>query len=172
MRSIAPILGFLVAALLAACVSNPRDGYAFATTYDTEISTIHISGFGNDTFHRDLEFLLTDALVKEVQRSTPWRVTSAEYAQTTLSGTIVEARMTPLSTARTSGLVQELAVILTIDYEWKDNRTGEVLVARRSFTASEPFIPSLGVGDRIEAGQNAVIDELSREVVDSLRSGW
>lgn len=157
---------------LAGCASNPRSGYAFATTYDTDISTIHVSGFGNETFHHDLEFLLTDAIVKEIQSSTPWRITSAEYAQTTLSGTIVGAEMTRLSTGRTSGLVQELAVVLTIDYEWKDARTGQVLIERHSFTAAEPFAPALGVGDRIEVGQNAAIAELARDVVESLRSNW
>ena len=158
--------------VLAGCASNPADGYAFATTYDTSISTVHVAGFGNETFHHGLEVLLTDALVKEVRANTPWRVTSSEHAQTTLSGRIVGAEMTRLSTNRDSGLVQELAFVLTIDYEWKDNRTGQVLVQRRSFTAAEPFAPARGVQDRIEAGQNAAIAELARDVVESLRSNW
>lgn len=157
---------------LGGCASNPRSGYTFATTYDTDISTIHVEGFGNDTFYHDLEFLLTDAVVKEIQASTPWRVTSAEYAQTTLTGKIVGAELTRLSTGRTSGLVQELAMVVTIDYEWKDNRTGQVLLARTSFTSAEPFAPARGVADRIEAGQNAAIAELARDVVESLRSNW
>lgn len=168
----AAVAGVGVVGGMAGCASDPRSGYAFATTYDTDISTIHVGGFGNDTFYHDLEFLLTDAVVKQIQASTPWRVTSAEYAQTTLTGKIVGAELTRLSTGRTSGLVQELAMVITIDYEWKDNRTGEVLVARKSFTSAEPFTPARGVGDRIEAGQNAAIAELARDVVESLRSNW
>jgi hypothetical protein len=63
-------------------------------------------------------------------------------------------------------------MVITIDYEWKDNRTGQVLLARTSFTSAEPFAPARGVADRIEAGQNAAIAELARDVVESLRSNW
>ncbi len=166
------VAAVLAALSLAGCASNPADGYAFATTYDQDISTVHVAAFGNNTFHHGLEFLLTDAIVKELRASTPWRVTGPGHAQTTLTGTIVGAEMRRLSTNRTSGLVQELAFILTIDYEWKDNRTGKVLVLRRSFTSAEPFAPAQGVQDRIEAGQNAAIAELARDVVESLRSNW
>src|SRR5262249_19835063 len=110
--------------------------------------------------------------VKQIKQATPWRVTNESSAQTTLSGKIVDARLATLSIARVSGLAQEQAVYLTIEFNWKDNRTGKTLVARSGFSASEIFVPSQGVGERIEAGEDAAIQKLARGVVDELRSSW
>jgi len=168
----------LVAACLSAagCSSDPTKGYAFSSSYRTDIQSINVPIFQNTTFSRGIENDLTEAIIVELRKSTPWSVTNADGAQTTLRGSIVSAELKKLSTSRDTGLVEELAVSLTVDFEWKDNRTGQVLVARRGFTSAEPFVPARGtsgaINERIETGQFAAVQELSREIVGSLRASW
>ena len=63
-------------------------------------------------------------------------------------------------------------VELRVDFDWQDNRTGKTLVARRSFSALDTFVPAQGTGERIEKGQHGVIQQLARDLVAELRTTW
>lgn len=157
---------------LASCASDPTQGYAFSSARPQSIRTVHVPIFRNDTYFRGVEVELTDAIVKEIRRSTPWRVTGEANADTILSGAVVAADLRTLSIARETGLSQEVAVVLTVDFDWTDARSGRALANRRGFAASEAFVPALGVGERIGVGQQATIDELAKAIVAELRSNW
>ncbi|MGE3108426.1 MAG: LPS assembly lipoprotein LptE [Phycisphaerales bacterium] len=170
----AGIAGALAAALgvMWGCSSDPTRGYAFTSAHDSGITTVYVPTFRNTTFSHGLEVDLTDAIIKEIKSTTPWRVVSQGDAEASLSGTIVESSLRPLSYARTSGLVQEMGVTLTIEFDFKDTRTGRVIASRRNFSATESFVPARGVGERLEVGEHAGVQELARAVVAELRSGW
>ncbi|HYE01612.1 MAG TPA: LPS assembly lipoprotein LptE [Phycisphaerales bacterium] len=161
-----------VGLVLAGCADNPRSGYAFAGAHSDRIDTVRVDIFQNLTFSRGLEIELADAVAKEIRASTPWRVSNTESATATLSGEIVETRLTSLSSGRESGLVQEQGVTITVDFALADNRTGKVITSRRRFSASDVFIPALGVGERLETGEDAAVQRLARAIVAELRSGW
>ncbi len=154
------------------CASDPTRGYAFAESYDESIRTVAVPNWGNDTFARGLELTLTDAIIKRLQRHTPYRVVSTDRADTTLSGTITEARLARLSDDPQTGLAQEQVYELTVRFSWVDNRTGETRVLREQFSAAGVFAPARGAGERIEVGQRDAIDELARDIVESLRAAW
>lgn len=169
------ILALALAAIpiaLGACASDPTSGYAFASSYREDVSTIAVPIFENSTYDHGLGALLTDALIKEIHRSTPWRVTPADRADTTLRGVITDADLRSLRTNPTSGLVQELAYVITVSFEWQDNRTGRSLVSRKGFKGAETFVPATGAQERLEQGQAATAAQLAQEIVASLRSSW
>jgi len=158
--------------MFSACSSDPSRGYAFASSFQSDIRTVHVPIFENPTFARGLEIELTDAIIKEIQRTTPWTVAASDSAQTQLTGKINDAQLRRLSTGRDSGLAQELAYSITVEFEWKDARTGKVLVARTNFAASDTFVPAQGLNERIETGQHGAIQRLARDIVGELRSNW
>ncbi len=158
--------------LLAGCSTDPTAGYAFADTYDTGIQTVSVPIFKNETFSRGLETQLTDAIVKRLQRHTPYRVVASDTADTTLSGAITQTDLRRLSDDPQTGLVEEQSYRITVRYTWLDNRTGQPRVSRENFTATGVFAPSRGVGERLEVGQREAIDELARDIVESLRAAW
>lgn len=161
-----------IGAALTGCSSDPRSGYSSTGLYDEERRTIAVPVFDNVSYEHGLEVMLTDAIVKEIQRTTPWRIVSTDSAETTLSGAITNVRMRRVSTARQSGLVQELAYELTCDYFWKDNRTGAALASRRGFRTVSTFAPAHGVEERIEVGSQGAVEAMARDIVASLRSRW
>lgn len=158
--------------LIPGCASAPNQGYAFDSGFDESIRTIAVPIFRNETTSRGLEVQLTEAVQKQLQQRTPWRLSSTDRADTTLVGVITGTQLSVLSDDPQTGLVQEQAVRITIRFEWRDNRSGEVLVARDGYSASAVFSPSRGVGDRLEMGQRNAIDELASDLVSDLRSSW
>jgi hypothetical protein len=168
---VAVLLSLSIALAMVSCSSDPTRGYSFKPAFDTQVRTISIPIFENPTFYHGLEGDLTDAIVKEIQQRTPWVVVSGA-ADTSLSGSITEVSMRPLTTSRRTGLVEDMALAVTVRFEWKDLRTNEFLVRRSDFTATESFVPARPSSERLELGQHAVVQELARAVVSELRSGW
>lgn len=163
-----------VAALvaLAGCSSDPTRGYSFNSTYSQNVRTVFVPVFRNHTFHPGIEVALTEAVIKEIQRSTPWVVVGSDQADTTLAGVVVANNLQALSVGSDTGLVEEMAVELAVEFAWTDNRTGQPLVTRSNFRALESFVPAIGTGERIELGENAAVQEMARAIVAELRSNW
>lgn len=161
-------------AVVGACSSDPTKGYAVGTgsAFSRDIRTVHVPIFQNDTYAKGLEFELTDAVIKEIQRTTPWKVTSSGNADTLLEATITDADLQRLTTQRDSGLTQEQAVSVTVSFNWRDTRSGKTLVGREKFTASDTFIPAYPVRERIEVGETGAIQKMARDMVAELRSSW
>ncbi len=157
---------------MTACSTDATKGYSFSSTYDESIRTVAVPVFGNETFEAGLDAQVTEAIIKEIQRTTKWTVVSTGAADATLSGTLTAADLGTLSRAPFTGLTQEQIVTLRVDFELKDNRSGRVISARRNFAAAETFIPERGVGERIGVGQQNAVQTLARDVVHELRTGW
>jgi hypothetical protein len=158
--------------LLAACSSDPSQGYAFRPARQANIHTVCVPVFDNQSYFHGLENQLTEAIVKEIQRETPWVVVTTGTAQSTLTGSITDGRLQPLSTSSATGMVMEQGVELTVDFEWRDSRTGEVLVSRKNFKALQSFVPARGTGESLDLGEHAAIQHLARGIVNELRSSW
>lgn len=156
----------------AGCASDPTQGYSFRSTYGETVRSVAVPLFENRTYAKGIETALTEALIKEIQRSTPWVVVSPDQADTVLSGSITDSSLRALSTSRRSGLVQEMAVKLTVDFDWTSARTGQVIVSRRAFDAVETFVPARGTAERLELGEAAAVQEMARDIVAELRSNW
>ncbi|MBL8765114.1 MAG: hypothetical protein JNM07_12685 [Phycisphaerae bacterium] len=174
MRRGAASVGAWVAAAgagLVGCASDPSRGYSFAGSRPAGVTTVAVPIFANGTFAHGLEVDLTDAIIKEIQSTTDWRVVPGD-ASTTLSGTITRATQRTLSSTRLGGLTQDMAVVLTVDFMWKDNRSGRTLAARKDFTATDSFVPARRVGEPIEVGQHGAVQEMARDIVAELRSNW
>jgi len=146
-------------------------GYTAGGVWE-ESRTVAVPVFENDTFEAGLGPELTDAVIKELNARTPWAVTRAGGAGTTLSGTITEVRRQNLTTGSTTGLVAEQAIIVQMDFQLVDNTTGETIVARRDLSAAGTFVPALPAGERTEIGRRAAVRALAKSLVDELRSGW
>ncbi|MBL0869783.1 MAG: hypothetical protein IBJ18_04325 [Phycisphaerales bacterium] len=171
-RAVSVLVCSCVVGFLSACAADPRQGYSTASSFPADISTVNVPMFKNSTFIHGLEIELTTAVQTELRRQSPYRVTSSEVAQTTLSGTIVRSEMRKLSVGRDTGIAEDLALVLTIDFTWKDNRSGKVIVERRNFVGADSFTPARAVGESLELGQQGAVARLARDMVNEMRSAW
>ncbi len=162
----------LVFGFLAGCASDPTRGYAAVSAFPAGISTVAVDILDNRTFERDLEFELTDALIKQIEARTPYKVTSRDRADTILTGRIRNVQRDQLSKSRLTGLSEEVTISVTIDLNWRDLRTGEPLLEIESFTGHGLFVPSRPTGEPIELGEFAVVQRLARDIVAEMRANW
>ncbi|MCE7974868.1 MAG: hypothetical protein DYG92_11205 [Leptolyngbya sp. PLA1] len=165
------VIGVLVGCL-AGCASDPTRGYSFAETMPQDVKTVSIPVFENYTYDLGLEALVTEAVIKELQRSTPLKVVSRGAADSELKGIITKSELRRLSVQQKTGFVQELGVIITVDFEWKDVRSGEMIISRREFAAADTFVPSNPSGERLDTGRVGAANRLARDLVWELRSNW
>lgn len=160
------------AATLPACSSDPTKGYSFESAHDSSIKTVAVPIFTNDTFHHGVELTLTEDIIKQIQRQTPWRITSAANADAVLTGSIKGVNLRALSTRTGSGFVQEMAVQVTVDFEFVDNRSGKTLTSRTGYSALGSFVPAQPTGERIDVGYAGAAQTLARDLVGDLQNVW
>lgn len=158
--------------LLAGCSSDPSRGYSMSSAHSGAIRSVAVPVFRNDTYTKAMEVELTEAIISEIRRSTPWTVTNTDGADAVLRGTIRTSDMRPMSIGRETGLVEQLAVHLSVDFDFTDNRSGKSIVSRRRFQGVSSFVPARPAAERLETGQHAAIQELAQDIVAELRSDW
>lgn len=171
-RFLAMLIACVVVLLGIGCSSNPSKGYSFSGVHDGSIETVAVPVFKNDTFHTGVEMTLTEDLIKQIQRQTPWRVTSAHQADAVLTGSITNVSLRSLSSRTGVGFVQEMAVQMTVEFEFVDNRTGTTLAKRTGYSAMGSFVPSNPTGERIDVGYQGVAQTLARDIVGDLQAAW
>lgn len=154
------------------CSSDPTAGYSTRDTFRQDVRTVALPLFVNATFVEDVQFELADALVKEVESSTPWKVASGATADTVLSGRIVNVEIKRLAKSPTTGLAEQDTITVVVDFEWRDQRTGTTLVRRDRFAASGLFVPTITSKEPIEFGRWAAVEALARDIVGELRDDW
>ena len=158
--------------LTPACSADPHDGYSFKSTHSDNIRTVAVPVFDNRTYATGLELELTEAIIKEIQHTTAWTVTTSTSADVTLKGTVQVSDFRKLSVDHQSGLDEEVGVDTRIDFELVDNRSGKVLTSRKGFGTMDTFAPSVRAGERPEIGRSATVGTLARDIVAELRDTW
>lgn len=146
--------------------------YTASSLYSNKYRSVAIPIFHNKTLYTGVERDITDALIKEIQSRTPYVVRSSGNADTILNGIIVSVEKTRLSQLKGSGLVEDNIISITIDFEWKDARSGEIIVQRRHFEAGDVYIPAQPVAERPQIGLWAVSQELATDIVSTMREAW
>ena len=144
-------------------------GYRYANVYPEGFSTVAVPVFENQTFYRDVAYQMTEALVKEIETRTPYKVADLARADTQLRGTVTAVDQRTLSRTGNGGLPQEVEIEVTIDFEWVDQRRGRTLVSRRGFTSVGRYVPTQPVGEDFSRGRQAAADRTARDVVAAMR---
>jgi hypothetical protein len=154
------------------CSTDPREGYSSASAWPSEYRSVSVPMIANRSYARELPAQLTEALVKQIEATTPYKVTGQGAADTLLRGTITEVRLQEISKSLVTGLGEEVAIRVTLDYEWLDLRTGRPIVARNGFVGTAVFTPSRPTQEPLELAGFEVVRQLAREIVDSLQGDW
>jgi hypothetical protein len=163
----------LVVISLPGCSSSGTvAGYAAGETYDDSVRTVAVHIFENRTFFRDVEFKLTEALAKELESRTPYKVARAGGADTILTGTVMSVDKRLLSREFTTGVPQEVQVVVVASFEWKDLRTGEIRRKRSRVEGTGEHIPTRPLSEPFEVARHAAVAELAREIVSAMRKDW
>jgi hypothetical protein len=145
-------------------------GYQWKSIYRQDVRTVAVPIFTNSDYQRGVEFALSKAVVNQIESNTPYKVVPRERADTILEGAITLVQVRTISEGSRSGIPQEQLLDVTVNFTWKDLRTGRILVDRRGMEQAGTYYPTLGE-DRFE-GTQAVVEQLARTIVDQMEAEW
>ena len=149
---------------------DDEGGYQWSSLYRQDVRTVAVPIFTTTSFDRGVEFNLSEAVVKQIEATTPYKVVPRARADTILEGQVTDVAVNVISTDPNSAIPQEQMLGLTIDFIWKDLRTGRILVERRGFEQTATYYPTLGEGRFV--GRQQAVEKLAAGIVQELQADW
>src|SRR5262249_17964743 len=194
----------LAALVLSSCSSGSYDfcvlGYTTKSQFDCTIHTVRVPIFRNRTFVRQIEFELTEAVVRQIEVRTPWKVVGgSDDADTELVGTVVLVNkhnnlVNPLNEVRQGDETVGVQILL------RDLRTGELLTRlplpppieelplpggqKQATPTPVPLQESFGIlvlrsasyvpelGQSTSSARKQVVDDLAKQIVNMMEMPW
>jgi len=170
------VLTVTAAAVCAGCDNpDPTRGYTTISQYRPDIKTVAVPIFqrGTSEYRRDIEFPLTEAVVKQIEAQTPYKVVDKSRADTLLTGTIQSIDPQVLSFVPTTGRAREIQLRVVVDFTWKDLRgEGKVLVERKNFRVAAEYIPEAPFSEDIFLGSEDAFNKIALRIVDQMAQPW
>ena len=145
-------------------------GYTGQSLYPSSIKTVAVPIWKNDTFRHQLGFRLTEAIDKNIESRTPYRLASINHADSVLRGTIVHVQETVLNYRFQTNLPQETQLTIAVDFTWKDLRTGKILSERKYFARSANIIPQ--IGQQLADAEQTATEKLARAIVAQMQKSF
>jgi hypothetical protein len=167
----------ILAAAILGSLLHSGCGYMVGGNFPPEIRTVYVPVFKNTTNRRGLEYQLTEAVQREIQKQTPFRLAKGPAADTKLVGTISLAQKSNVGeTANDDPRV--LMNNFTVTVSWVDTNTDRIFTEHAvqipaevvALAARSVSAPEVGQS-RLTAYQDA-IDQLARDIVSRMEAPW
>ena len=170
----AVLLLLLVGFVLAGCATYHVGN---ASLYPPHVRTVYVPMFESDSYRRNLGERLTEAVMKEIELKTPYKVVGTPSADSVLSAQIV---------GDTKRVIvedwyddpREVEMNLQVQVRWID-RHGGALSQGGAVSLPSEFTSVSAVGDVVpEAGQSIVtgqqeaIGRLAEQIVGLMEAPW
>jgi len=144
--------------------------------FPPDVQTVYVPVFESDSFRRHLGERLTEAVIKEIERRTPYKVVDAPTADSVLAGRIRRDRKKLLLTNRNDE-PRSNEFYLSIDVTWVDRR-GEMIRSQAlplkpqvvELLESGRFVPE--IGQSVATAQQDAIRALANQIVDLMETPW
>ena len=170
------VSGLWPAAAVVLCVTTTGGcGYRVGSMHPDGVHTVYVPVFTTKEYRRELEFALTEAVIKEIEQATPYKVVKRHQADTTLVGTVLELNKA-VSSINPDSDPRELRVTLTAEVQWQDLRSGKTLLdgagpsGKRRVSESVRYVPELG--ESLTTASNRAVKRLARRIVEMMETSW
>ena len=191
------VLVFL-AVLLSGCEPGGHFtflGYTTLPPYNTEIRTVRVPIFKNETYYRGMEFELTQAVIREIELKTPYKVvTAGGPADTELTGKIITYTKN-MVIPNPLNEVREMETTLAVEVVWNDLRPGHLGEVLSQPPPKPPGTESVGpppappatppkvlvqslasyhpeLGESLATAQKKNVDGLAVQIVSMMEKPW
>lgn len=165
------LLALLAVAPLSLCSCTALQGYSNDSLFDENINSVYVEMFDNESFFRGTEYVLTDAIAKRIEAQTPYKVvSSADRADTILTGQLTTVGQSAITSERQTGKALEKEVTLMAIVNWKNLKTGELLIDNQSASATASFSQWQNQG--FEYGSSLAANNLAQRIVELMEKPW
>lgn len=163
MRRLVRVMLLAMTGITAGC------GYSAAPLISPAYKTIAVDIFQNETRYRDFEFVLANALKNEIVSKTNLTLAPRSEAETQLKGSILSYEEHVVTETHTDQ-VRELEVKITVAYEWRDLRTGQVIHERKRFTKTADA--KFPLGQTRDSAAAEVLADVAEDLINDLEAEW
>ncbi len=161
--------------LMIACIAGC--GYMLGSPTVQGVRTVHVPIFTADSFRRNLDYLLTEGVQREIKTRTAYRLADENTADSILRGRIIEIRKSVLSETRFDD-PRELQLLMGAEVTWVDRRTGQILQQHifpigpelTQHSSQVSFAPE--AGHSLATAQQESVRRLAAEIVDLMEAPW
>lgn len=167
---ITPKLRTLALAAAAVIISAGGCGYSTARPFRKDVRSVCVKPFGSREFRRRIEMNLTEAIKKRIQMDTPYKLTGEKRADTVLKGEVLEVRQATIGRDFRRNMPRETQLTLIVRFEWKDVRSGEILVKRDRWL--QTFDYARPVGESEPVGLQGAVDRMAETIVEQMEADW
>ncbi|MBB3206602.1 hypothetical protein FHS27_002414 [Rhodopirellula rubra] len=165
--------------LLAFVLATGCAPYRFgnAALFPPGIQTVHVPIIRDATFRHDLGLQLTEALIREIELRTPYKVTADPFADTTLKCEVIGETKRVL-TETDSDYPRALDAAIQVRASWTD-RAGRLLLNNSIvptddltilFSQDERFVPE--AGQSVDMAMQKAIEDLAGRIVSQMETRW
>jgi hypothetical protein len=168
------LLAVLTLASTLGCASY-RVGHQ--SLYRPDIHTVHVPVFESESLRRNLGERLTEAVIKQIESRTPYKVVATPDADSVLSGRITHETKRVVAENRNDD-ARDVETEFRVEVQWISRR-GEVLMQHAAvpvgplnldIAANAQFIPE--AGQSLATAQQEAIEQLAREIVGQMEIWW
>ncbi len=148
-----------------------------ASLFRPDIRTVYVPVIRNETFRHDLGVRLTEAVIREIETRTPYKVTGDPNADSTLTCRF-NSETKRVLTETTSDDPRALDAAIGVQAAWV-SRGGELLMQNMvvpqgdlaiSFTQDSRFVPE--AGQSIDTATQQAITQLASRIVSQMEMRW
>ena len=151
--------------LVSTGCSNYRVGNQ--SLFRPDIRTVHVPIFESDTYRRYLGERLTEAVSKQIELSSPYKVVDSLTADSVLTGRVLSMRKSVLAETINDD-PRNIEINFQIQVTWTDRR-GNILM-QRIYNAPASFIPE--GGQSLATAQQQAIEQAARDIVTQMQVWW
>ncbi len=165
----------LLLASLAGCLGNYQFGAR--TLFPEGIETVYVPVFDSSSYRRELGEELTEAVIKEIEHRSYYKVVSSPSADTVLTGTITGETKHMLFETLT-GDPREEEVSLQVKVSWVDRRGSPIReipavpVPNAAVDISATSDVVAEVGQSIATSHKKAIQRLAEQIVSLMEKPW
>lgn len=147
------------------------------TLYPADIHTVYVPVFASHSFRRQLGERLTEAVIKEIELKTPYKVVGDPNADSILSGRITGETKRVLVENRFDE-PREVETNLQVHVQWLDRQRNLIRQMEPvpvppelvSITESATLIPE--VGQSVAVAHQQAIHRLAQQIVSMMEAPW
>jgi hypothetical protein len=148
------------------------------TMFRPDISTVYIPTIRSDSFRRNLGERLTEAVVKELESKSSYKVVADPNADSTLQIRLVSDTKRVIVNNQFSD-VRDAEVDFFVQVSWINQR-GDLLATNPQGLPIPPILSNVGedanfipeAGQSISTAQQEVINRLAAQIVGMMEAGW
>jgi hypothetical protein len=158
--------------LAAVALGSSGCGYSVRAPYDLSVRTVHVPVFRSLSFRRDVQLQLTELVIKEIERRTPYKVVGTrEEADTIIDGTVNFADKN-LIVESPFNLPRQLTSMMNVSVNWTHNPPTKEELDRGPTIIAETFNFIPEVGETAETAFYRTNQVLAKQIVDMMEKPW